>query len=321
MENSKTSKQNSGSGNLGKASQRQTVFPRYVLITPARNESASIDRTLKSVISQTVRPIKWVIVSDGSTDGTDEVVKKYAAKYHWIELVRMPERKGRNFAGKVYAFNAGYARVKELSYDVIGNLDGDISFESDYIYFLLAKFARNPRLGVAGTPFQEGTYRYNYRFTSIEHVSGACQLFRRECFEEIGGYKAIKIGGVDLVAVLTARMKGWQSRSFPERTCVHHRKMGTGTNRRLMAFFRGGQGDYMLGGHPVWEIFHSVYQMKNRPFILGGGVRLFGFYWSFLKRTEKCVARDLAAFRRKEQMQRLRHVFRKCFFLHDFRNA
>src|SRR6266849_7613100 len=114
-------------------------LPKYVLITPARNEAEFIEQTLMSVVAQTVRPAKWVIVSDGSTDGTDEIVSKYAAEHAWIELVRMPERRQRHFAGKVHAFNAGWERVKHLSYAVIGSLDADISFEKDYFEFILTK--------------------------------------------------------------------------------------------------------------------------------------------------------------------------------------
>jgi glycosyltransferase involved in cell wall biosynthesis len=223
----------------------------YVLITPARNEEEFIEQTIKSVISQTVRPVKWVIVSDGSTDGTDDIVKKYAAEHKWIELVRMPERQERHFAGKVYAFKEGYSRVKNLNYNIIGNLDADISFKEDYIEFLLDKFVQNPELGVAGTPFVEDGKHYNYRFTNIEHVSGACQLFRRECFEEIGRYIPIKNGGIDWVAVTTARMKGWKTRTFTEKTCLHHRKIGTGNTRPIMTWFRQGGKDYFLGNHPL----------------------------------------------------------------------
>ena len=106
---------------------------RYVLVTPARNEARFIELTIKSVIAQSVLPARWVIVSDGSTDGTDEIVRRYATSHTWIELVRMPERTERHFAGKVYAFNAGYSRVRDVSYDVIGNLDGDISFGTESI--------------------------------------------------------------------------------------------------------------------------------------------------------------------------------------------
>jgi biofilm PGA synthesis N-glycosyltransferase PgaC len=288
---------------------RHGNFPSYVLITPVRNEAAYIERTIKSVVSQTVKPMKWIIVSDGSTDGTDDIVKRYADEHKWIELIRMPERKERHFAGKVYAFNAGYERAKDLKYDIIGNLDGDTSFEEDYFFFLLGKFSENIRLGVGGTPYREGTSQYDFRFASIEFVAGACQLFRRECFEEIGGYFPIKGGGVDWIAVTTARMKGWQTRTFTEKTYIHHRKSGTAQNSPLASSFRFGKEDYYTGGHPLWEIFRSLYQMKNRPRLLGGLLLLSGYVWAFLSSVERPIPRELVRFHQEEQMQRLKNIF------------
>lgn len=293
------------------------TLPKYVLITPARNEAKFIELTLKSMVAQTVLPLKWVIVSDGSTDGTDEIVKTYALGHPWIELVRMPERQERNFAGKVYAFNAGRAKVADLPYEVIGNLDGDVSFDEEYYEFLLRKFAENPRLGVAGTPFTEGSGQYDYRFTDIAHVSGQCQLFRRECFEEIGGYIPRKIGGIDLVAVITARMKGWQTRSFLDKIFVHQRQMNTATQHALLVPFRGGRGDYILGSHPVWEFSRCIYQMTRRPILVAGILRLAGFTWALLTRTEKGVSPDLVQFRRAEQIRRLRTFFKTLLIPHD----
>ncbi len=294
---------------LAEAAGETTPVPSYVLITPARNEAQFIEQTIQSVTAQSVLPLKWVIVSDGSTDGTDEIVKKYAARHPWIELVRMPEREERHFAGKVRAFNAGRERVENLQYDVIGSLDADITFGKDYFSFLLAKFAADSRLGVAGTPFQEGGQQYDYRFTSIEHVSGACQLFRRECFESIGGYKPIKGGGIDWVAVTTARMKGWKTRTFPERVCIHHRKIGTARNGSASAKFKVGVQDYYLGGHPLWEIFRCLYQMKKKPYILGGIFIYFGYLSAAMRRVEKPIPEELIQFRRTEQMRRLKKIF------------
>jgi len=280
-------------------------LPQYVLITPARNEAKYIELTLKSVVGQTALPEKWVIVSDGSTDGMDEIVQKYAANYPWVELVRMPERKERHFAGKVHAFNAGLARVKELDYQIIGNLDGDGSFDAEYFAFLLKKFAENPRLGVAGTPFTEGSFQYDYRFTSIEHVSGQAQMFRRECFEEIGGYIPREVGGIDLVAVITARMKGWQTRTFLEKTYVHHRVMSTANQHRFLVPYKGGRADYILGMHPMWEASRCVYQLTRKPILVGGVLRFAGFFWAMLTGVKKQVSPELVRFRRKEQMRRL----------------
>jgi len=161
-----------------------TLLPIYSLVTPARNEAQFIELTLRSVVRQTVLPIRWVIVSDGSTDGTDEIVRKYTGDHTWIELVRMPERQERTFVGKAHAFKAGYARLAGLKYDVIGNLDGDTSFDEEYFATLLSKFVENPMLGVAGTSYRDvvGNLHCDYRFASAEDVPGACQMFRRKCF-------------------------------------------------------------------------------------------------------------------------------------------
>ncbi len=284
---------------------------KYVLITPARNEEAYIEKTLQSVISQTVLPRKWVIVSDGSTDSTDDIVKKYMAGNTWIELIRMPEHGDRQFAAKVYAFNAGYEKIKDTSYNIIGNLDADISFPKDYFEFLLRKFAENSQLGVAGTPFVEDSSHYDYRFTNIEHVSGACQLFRRECFEEIGGYVPIKGGGIDWTAVTTARMKGWKTRTFTEKVCFHNKKMGTGNSSALMSWFRHGRKDYFLGGHPLWQLFRTIYQMSKKPYFIGGLLLFFGYNWAYISRVERPISKKLMKFIRREQMQRLKQRFLK----------
>ena len=151
---------------------------RYVIVTPAHNEAQYIELVIESMIAQAYLPLKWVVVSDGSTDGTDEIVQRYQAKYPWIDLVRMPERRERHFAGKVGAFNAGYDRVKHLEFDVIGNLDGDVSFGPVLFELLLRRMAEDPQLGVAGAPFREGKFQYDFRFTNIENVWGGCQLFQ-----------------------------------------------------------------------------------------------------------------------------------------------
>jgi biofilm PGA synthesis N-glycosyltransferase PgaC len=286
---------------------------RFVLITPARNEGAFIEQTIKSVVSQTTLPVKWVIVSDGSTDGTNDILRRYADEYSWIECLFLPRRAGRHFAGKVHAFNTGYQRILGLEYDVIGSLDADISFDDpDYFTFLLSKFADHPRLGVAGVPFREGTVQYDYRFSRREHVSGACQLFRRECFESIGGYMPLQMGAIDLVAVVTARMKGWTTQTFPEKFCIHHRQMGSAKDDFVRAMFKSGYGDYRMGVHPAWQLFRSIYQMSRRPIILGGFLLLAGYVWAMVTRAPKPVSTEFVHFRRKEQKQWLSEYFNKA---------
>jgi len=288
------------------------MLPKYILITPARNEVEFIELALKSVVAQTVLPVKWVIVSDGSTDGTDALVRKYAEEHAWIELIRTPDRESRHFAGKVAAFNVGLAQVRDLDYDVIACMDADLSFDNDYFEFLLQKLNQDPMLGLVGTPFRElSRETYDYRFVSIEHVSGACQVFRRECFKAIGGYVPIKGGSIDHVAVITARMKGWKTRTFSEKFCMHHRTIGTAEVGTIRARFKYGIKDYAIGNAPLWEFFRTVYQMTHRPLLLGGLALGCGYVWACLRKVERAVSPELMAFHRKEQMRRIKKLLLK----------
>lgn len=285
---------------------------QYLLITPAKNEEAFIELTIRSVVSQTLRPLRWLVVSDGSTDRTNEIVARYARQHDWIELLQMPERQTRDFGGKARAFNTGYAQIRDVSYDIVGSLDADITFEPDYMEFLLEKFKADPQLGVAGTPFSEKGSTYDYRFSSVDHVSGACQLFARECFNEIGGYVPVEGGGLDVIAVLTARMKGWRTRTFTEKHCVHHRLMGSGQHRsKVVADFALGKHDYQLGFHPVWQVARSLYQMTKKPYFIAGLAMLGGYSWAMLNGLNRSVSKELEDFQRKDQMLRLREFFRR----------
>jgi poly-beta-1,6-N-acetyl-D-glucosamine synthase len=291
----------------------------YVLITPARNEEAFVEQTIKSVVSQTIRPVKWVIVSDGSTDRTDEIVQRYTDVHDWIELVRTPVRTERHFAGKVYAFDTGAARVRHLPYDIIGNLDADVSFEADYIEYLLGKFTKYPRLGVASTNHYEEAWekrpRYDFRFTSIEDVSGACQLFRRACFESIGGYKPSKHGGVDLLATVEARMHGWQTRVYTGKLLLHHRQQGTVKTHPFLVEFYNGRKDYMFGAHPFFEICRALYRLTRKPYVIGGCLIVIGYFSALFSGTERIFPEDVMRFRRKEQMNRLWALLRTTLSL------
>jgi len=288
----------------------------YVLITPARNEERHIEKVIQSMIAQTELPIKWVIVNDGSTDTTASIVEPYLAKNNWIELVNLPAHRDRTFAAKVYAFNAGFERVKNLEYEVIGNLDSDLSFDPDYCEFLLSKFQEDPRLGVAGTIFREDGYSSaTDSFEGQNHVAGGCQLFRRQCFRDIGGYVPNKAGGIDWIAVTTARMMGWTTRSFREKSFFHHRSLGTAERSLLASTFSYGEKDYYLGGHPVWEFFRVGYRATKKPYLVGGVALYSGYLSAFLRRMKRPVSADLMRFHRKEQMSKLKMILRSMFKL------
>lgn len=280
---------------------------KYVLITPARNEERFVAKTLESMVAQTLLPERWVIVDDGSTDKTPEIVQRYAVDYPWMQLVRLPQRADRSFARKVHAFNAGLERLRTLEFEVIGNLDADLSFDSDYLEFLMRKFSEDPRLGVAGTPFVENGYdSARDSFEGENHVAGGCQLFRRQCFEEIGGYIGNPAGGVDWIAVTTARMKGWKTCSFPEKRFHHYRSLGTAERGIVASLFSYGEKDYYLGGSPVWQLFRVCYRSAKHP--VGGLVLLAGYCWAALRRIKRPVSRELMCFHRREQMKKLRAI-------------
>jgi hypothetical protein len=192
---------------------------------------------------------------------------------------------------------------------VIGNLDADISFERDYFAFLVDKFFEFPGLGVAGTPMEEANYQaLKDSFYNENDVFGACQLFRRACFEEVGGYTPIKWGGIDWVAVRTARLNGWQTRSFHEKLFYHHRQMGASESNTWKARFDYGRKDYFLGNHPLWQLFRVGFQMMKRPYLLGGLLLLSGYFYSFASRMERPVAPELLKFHRQEQLARLKDL-------------
>jgi glycosyltransferase involved in cell wall biosynthesis len=287
-------------------------LPTYVLITPARNEAAFIEKTIESVIHQTILPLKWVIVNDGSADSTRAVAERYSAKYDWIEVVNRPMRNERNFAAKVHAFNAGQEHLKDMNYEIIGNLDSDVILDKDHFEFLLKKFREDSELGVAGTVFREegGYSSASDSFEGQNHVSGQCQLFRRECFEDIGGYFANKAGGIDWIAVVSARMKGWRTRSFREKSFFHHRPLGTAERSQLSASFSYGRKDYFLGGHPLWELFRVSYRMTKRPYIVDGLALGLGYGSAAVRRLKRPISRELMAFHRREQMRKLSAIFK-----------
>ncbi len=284
---------------------------RYVLITPARNEEQHIESVIQSVICQTVRPSKWVIVNDASTDATATIASRYLPKYDWMELLNLPTRRDRSFAAKVQAFNAGFERVKNLEYEVIGNLDSDVSFEPDYCEFLLRKFEGDPSLGVAGTIFREEGYSSaTDSFEGQSHVAGGCQLFRRRCFEDIGGYIPNREGGIDWIAVTTARMKGWKTQSFREKFFFHYRRLGTAERSLLSSLFSYGEKDYYLGGHPLWEIFRVAYRVIKKPYLLGAIALFSGYLSAFLRQIDRPVSDELMKFHREEQLKKLKTIFK-----------
>lgn len=289
---------------------------RYVLITAAKNEEAYIESTIRSVISQTLLPKRWVIVSDGSTDHTDEIVRKYAVDHRFIDLLKVEGDEKRSVSSKVSAFSAGFNELEHLGFDFVGNLDADVTFGRSYYERLLHEFDRNPYLGVAGGIVVEivkgkccesrsGSY----------HVAGAFQLFRRRCYDQIGGYIALKTGGEDSFALIRARMKGWETRMLPELKVFHHRPEGDAFGGAINARFRQGITDYNLGANLIFSLGKFVWRLTERPCLVGSLARLAGFLSCCICRDQREASPEIAEFYCEEQMRRLRALFKNAHSL------
>lgn len=288
-------------------SQRNAKGSRYVLVTAARNEEAYIERTLQSVIAQTVPPQKWVIVSDGSTDHTDEIVTRYQADHDFIQLLRRETDANRNFASKVYAIRAGVDWLNNIEYDFLGNLDADISFEANYYERVLAEFQQNPELGIAGgLLFEPCRGKWVPQWTStLWSVSGPVQMFRRRCYEDIGGLIPLRKGGEDAVAEVMARMTGWQVKAFADIPVWHHRHTGTADSHLLLSRFQQGWMEYSIGYHPLFEVARCAWRILERPYVIGSICKLSGYCWGFLRRAKWEAPANVVKFLRREQVHRL----------------
>jgi poly-beta-1,6-N-acetyl-D-glucosamine synthase len=281
----------------------------YVLMTAAHNEEANIEKTIQCVLAQTLLPKRWSIVSDNSRDRTDEIVQKYASHYEFIRFLRVTRPPGRGFASKVMALQKGQKLVDDVPFSFIGNLDADVTLDPTYFEELIARFEKNPDLGLAGGfvyEEQDGSFQ-SREMNSIHSVAHAAQLVRHECFEAIRGYAVLEFGGEDWHAQTSARMKGWHVEAFPDLKIYHQRRTGT-AGSPLKHGFRQGRMDYSLGSDPVFEIIKCVRRMLNEPFVLGGLVRLAGFVWSSVHRDKRTVSSEFVTFLRKEQRQRFTPV-------------
>lgn len=278
----------------------------YALVSAARNEAQFIEQTIQSVVNQTIQPVRWVIVSDGSTDGTDEIVLRYAAEHEWIELMRASADSERNFGSKAKAVMAGYGRLTHRTFDCIGNLDADITFPPDYYENVLQKLTDNPKLGLAGgVRFDKCDGGFTPVNTASNSVGGPYQLFRRDCFDKIGGYMSLQYGGIDAVAEISTRMHGWEVQSFPDIIAYHHRCTGTANRSIWEAGFRAGMRDYLIGYHPLFETARCIGRMSESPIILYSLIMLSGYFWAAVQRKKRPVSRNFVKYLQHEQLSRL----------------
>ena len=284
---------------------------KYVLVTSARNEELYIKQTLESVVSQNILPVKWVIVSDGSTDRTNKIVKRFETKYSFIKLVCRKPDLNRNFGSKVFAIREGEKQLNGIDYDYIGNLDADVSFKPHFYERIIEKFQENCKLGMSGGILLENCNGkwVRQRTSTLWSISGPIQVFRHECYEDIGGYIPLRMGGVDTVAEIMARMNGWEVRAFADIKGFHHRRTGTENCNILIAMFRLGIQEYMYGSHPLFEVIKCLFRIIDRPYLFGSIFRIAGYFWAFFRKDKPVVNQKVVNYVRREQIQRLHNIF------------
>lgn len=282
---------------------------KYIIITPAYNEAAYIEYTIRSVLAQSVLPYKWVIVDDGSTDDTAKVIQQYAKDYKWIQYIHRIKEKGQSYYGSnVYAILQGYKFIKDCPYSYLAILDADISLCPNYYEEIFNRFEINLGLGIATGVYWEEV-NGEFMEANIDRMSTpkALQVFRRECYEQIGGYIPYKNGGEDTCAEVTARMHGWKTWSFPEIKVIHNRPVGTGDGKTILqARFRLGLTDYCLATNPIFMFAKCLRRcLIEKPFCLSGLARLAGFIYGYVTGEEISIPADAKQYVRKEQIKRL----------------
>ena len=291
--------------------QPHAVVP-LVIVSPVRDESKLIAKTIESMLAQTVRPQEWVIVDDGSTDNTVEIVESYACNHPFIRLVRHPNRGFRKLGGGVVvAFKYGLTQIASPSFDYIAKLDGDMSFGPLYIQKMMDRLVANPKLAaVSGKVFRPDEGGLIEEPIIDEHVAGQFKLYRWDAYQQIGGFvEEVLWDGID---VHTARMKGWDTLSFldPEALLYHHRLMGSSDKNVYRGRLRWGRGIYFMGYHPLYAVASGMFRMKEKPFVIGGLLIIFGYFRAALQGVPRY---DNLEFRRYLQGWQLAQLKQRLF--------
>ncbi|MEM6612640.1 MAG: glycosyltransferase family A protein [Cyanobacteria bacterium P01_C01_bin.72] len=257
---------------------------RIVIISPVRNEGNFIQGILNSLINQTIKPVEWIIVDDGSSDETFAMASEAAKLYDWIHVIQKLDRGFRAVGpGVVEAFYYGYQRIRSAEYDFICKMDADLELPSRYFETLLSFFDQDPYLGAAsGKPFLQEDGQLVEERTHDEMVCGQINFYRRECFDDIGGF--VREVHWDGIAFHRARMEGWRTRSIrhPDLNYIHRRLMGSSEAGIIRGRMRWGKGQYFMGTHPLFLLAITCYRMLERPYVVGGLMIFVGYCRAYL---------------------------------------
>ena len=279
----------------------------YVLVTPAHNEALFIEHTISSILSQTIKPLRWVIVNDGSSDNTGAIIEQAIRGHDFIRLIDIDRSGGRDFGRKAVAFRHGLDSLNGLDYDFIGNLDADISVQPHYYEAVLRSFSSDLSLGIVGGAVHHSVgEKYYTTDTTLDSVGGAVQLFRRACFEEVGGYQPLPLGGIDAAAEIHAKMLGWKVAKIPELIALEHRETGCALIGPVAAHVRLGRRFYSLGYSPLFYFLRCLYRIKDRPYFVGSIAALYGYVASRIMNQPIMLSQEIVHYLRQEQRRKIR---------------
>jgi biofilm PGA synthesis N-glycosyltransferase PgaC len=277
---------------------------KYVIITPVRDEEKHVEGTIRALTSQTILPREWVIVDDGSTDKTAEIVRRYASLFPWIHFISRPNRGTRKSGGGVIeAFYDGCKEVQHDDWEYIVKLDGDLTFSPDYFEKCFAHFESETNLGIGGGDIYHDmggtlTLERNPKF----HVRGATKIYRRSCWDAIGGL--CQAPGWDTIDEVKANMLGWKSYSFPELHVAHHRFTGT-ADGLLRDRIKHGLACYFSGYHPLFLAASCVSRLTQKPYVAGSVAICYGFIKGYWTRMPRVNDTKLIKYLRTQQLRRL----------------
>ena len=277
---------------------------KYVIISPVRNEERYIEKTLNSVVSQTVLPVEWVIVNDGSRDNTEKIIERYSRDNSWIRIVNKKDR-GFTQVGKgvIEAFNEGFRALRRGDWEYIVKMDCDIVLEKEYFEILTARFSSDGGLGIAGGTsyaFEKG--RLSEERMPKFHPWAGARAYRRKCFEDISGL--IESLGWDTVDLLRAQMKGWGTARFEDLKITHLRRM---SSRKGLweGKVRLGRNFYITGYHPAFLFARSLYRLFQKPYVVESAGVLYGYFKAMSGREDPVVTKEEGEFLQRQQLRRL----------------
>lgn len=278
-------------------------YPPYVVVTPARDEAEHLQRTVESVVAQTTKPARWVIVNDGSSDETGAIADAWAGRYSWISVVHRLDRGCRQAgSGVVDCFYDGL-RAVTVAWDYLVKLDADLVLGTDYFSQCLERFQGSPRLGIAGGGIYHAkdgalVLERNPRF----HVRGATKMYRRQCWLEIDGL--MPVVGWDTIDEVRANMLGWETRTFDDLRVVHLRPTGT-ADGVLRDLAKNGRANYVCGYHPLYLAAKVTKRVFRRPVLVGALSLVYGYLRARWERQERVRDRGFVRYLRRQQLKRL----------------